>query len=337
MTDNSSAWANAAEAWLQSKTRRSGSLHTATAYRRDYDQFFAFVAKEPWLVASADAQSWAAHLRAQGLANTTIRRKLAALSSFYTFVIQQYTFVNGAGEESLYNDANGRPRNNPFSPVDRPGRQDFQNSRPLNVAVVKRALRRINVESRAGARDYALITTYLYTGRRNQEIAMLRWADIEVDEERHRYYYTWRGKGGKARTDELPPPAYHAICHFTQVMEWPGRDGHYVFRPIYPDRGRNLPTVRADLPANRPMTSTNILQIIRRRFVHAGVDPADVTVHTLRHTAAALRYRDGKGQDVLEISEFLGHSHIGTTQVYLSKRHKPIDSGWPDVDQVLSS
>ena len=117
---------------------------------------------------------------------------------------------------------------------------------------------------------------------------------------------------------------------------WPPSDSHYLFRPIFPDRGRHLPNVKP-LPANRPMTEANIRQIIKKRFVDAGVPRHEITVHTLRHTAAALRYRDGKGQDVLEISRFLGHSTVGTTQQYLSKRHKPIDPGWPDVDQILST
>ena len=56
------------------------------------------------------------------------------------------------------------------------------------------------------------IITYIYTGRRSSEIAALRWGDLEHDASRGRYYYTWLGKGGKGRTDELPPPAWHAHC-----------------------------------------------------------------------------------------------------------------------------
>lgn len=339
MTDDlSSAWAAATEAWLDAKRQRTQSKHTDRAYTRDHCEFFAFVDKEPWLVDNEDALAWTASLEARGLANATVRRKLAVLSSFYAYVIERDAAGSVEnGEQRLFIDRRGKPLPNPFAPVQRPERQAYADSRPLSTRVVKRALQLIDPSSRRGARDYALITAYLYTGRRNQEIAVLRWGDVEVDEERRRYYYTWRGHGDTVHHDELPPPVYHAIVHFLQVMDWwPANDGLYIFRPIYPDRGRHLPNVKAQ-PANRPMTEANIRQIIKKRFVDAGVARSEITVHTLRHTAAALRYRDGKGQDVLEISRFLGHSTVGTTQLYLSKRHKPIDPGWPDVEQILST
>jgi hypothetical protein len=31
----------------------------------------------------------------------------------------------------------------------------------------------------------------------------------------------------------------------------------------------------------------------------------------------------------------LAHSSIAVTQIYLSKQHKPIDTGWTDVEQTL--
>jgi integrase len=55
----------------------------------------------------------------------------------------------------------------------------------------------------------------------------------------------------------------------------------------------------------------------------------------LRHTAAALRYRDGEGQDLMAVSKFLGHSSVSVTQIYLSKLHKPVDDGWREVEQLV--
>ncbi len=78
-----------------------------------------------------------------------------------------------------------------------------------------------------------------------------------------------------------------------------------------------------------------INRIVKRRFVAVGVKPEDIHTHTLRHTAAHLRYRDGEGQDILEISRFLNHSNIAITQIYLSKMQKPVDSGWTEVEQLL--
>ena len=78
-----------------------------------------------------------------------------------------------------------------------------------------------------------------------------------------------------------------------------------------------------------------INRIIKRRFVAAGCKPEDVHTHTLRHTAAALRWRDGDGEDLMRISEFLDHSSVSITQIYLSKQRKPIDDGWTAVEQLI--
>ena len=197
---------------------------------------------------------------------------------------------------------------------------------------MRKALQAINPKSLLGSRDFALLMTYVYTGRRSSEIANLRWEDIEVDQVKGRYYYAWSGKGGKSRTDELPPPAYHAICNFLRVsgrMETiKAKD--YIFQAVFSDRADRLPNVRAagqhDAGANRPISGSMINRVVKRRFVAVGVKPEDIHTHTLRHTAAHLRYRDGEGQDILEISRFLNHSNIAITQIYLSKMQKPVDS-----------
>lgn len=44
---------------------------------------------------------------------------------------------------------------------------------------------------------------------------------------------------------------------------------------------------------------------------------------------------DGEGEDILAISRFLNHSSVAVTQIYLSKQHKPLDTGWTSVEQLL--
>jgi integrase len=118
------------------------------------------------------------------------------------------------------------------------------------------------------------------------------------------------------------------------------RPDSYVFAEVYADRARYLPNVQrarhGQPPTPAPLSGSMINRIVKRRFQAAGVDPALVHTHTLRHTAAHLRWRDGQGQDILEISRFLGHSSVAVTQIYLSQKRKPIDSGWTEVEQLLS-
>ena len=200
------AWTRALTAWLDAKRRKSGSAHTVAAYERDFHQFFAFAAKAPWMISGLDAQAWMEELEQQGAKPTTINRKLAALSSFYTYVSEKFTFVGKDNvERSIFIDGHGNPRPNPFKRPDRHRVDTYGHSKPISKDTIQRALRLINQQSLTGARDFALIVTYIYTGRRSVEIANLRWGDIE--ENGHRRHYTYRGKGNKVRTKELPPPA----------------------------------------------------------------------------------------------------------------------------------
>lgn len=331
------AWQQAHDAWLESKRRKSGSANTVRAYQQDWMQFFIFAGKAPWNVSSRDADEWIRHLQERGVAENSINRKLAALSSFYQFVIDKYTFVGRDQiERSIYIDSMGNARGNPFRKPDRFKVDQYNHSNPMSLETVRKVLKRINTATALGSRDFALLMTYLYTGRRSSEIANLRWADIEVDGQRGRYYYDWRGKGGKSRKDELPPPCYHAIVAFLKLT---GRHAtiqpdDYIFRPVYDDRAARLPNVRQHDP-NRPISGSMINRIVKRHFVAAGVPADQVHTHTLRHTAAHLRYRDGAGQDILEISRFLNHSSVAITQIYLSKMQKPVDTGWSEVEQLL--
>lgn len=343
------AWQRAKDAWLDSKRRKSGSDNTVRAYQNDWTQFFMFCGKAPWNVSSRDADEWIRQLESPGedsssrpVSQSSINRKLAALSSFYQFVIDKFTFVGRDQiERTIYIDGHGNARNNPFRKPDRFKVDQYNHSDPMSVDTVKKVLQAINTGSLTGSRDYALLICYLYTGRRSSEIANLRWEDIQVDQVKGKYYYDWQGKGGKGRQDELPPPAYHAITNFLRVN---GRletisANDYIFRAVYGDRAARLPNVSQspgeDSP-NRPISGSMINRIVKRHFVKAGVPGDKIHTHTLRHTAAHLRYRDGEGQDMLAISRFLNHSSVAITQIYLSKMRKPVDTGWTEVAEQLS-
>lgn len=332
------AWQDAKEAWLKSKYRKSSSDNTVNAYTKDWNQFFRWLGKAPWNVSTRDAESWMAHLEESGSSHGTINRKLAALSSFYEFVANKYTYVSARDqvERSIYIDDNGNPRVNPFRKPDRFKVDGYNHSTPLAVDAVRDCLKAINHQSKLGSRDHALIVTYIYTGRRSQEIGNLHWGDIQPGNQPGRYYYSWHGKGGKSRVDELPPPAYHAICNFLKMN---GRfdtikPGDYIFTPVYADRALRLPNV-THLDANRPISGSMINRIVKNRFADVGIAADLVHTHTLRHTAAHLRYRDGEGEDLMAVSRFLAHSSVAVTQIYLSKQHKPIDTGWTEVEQLL--
>ena len=108
-------------------------------------QFFRFAGKAPWQVTSRDADAWIQHLRETGAGENSINRKLAALSSFYQFVIDQFTFAGrDRRERALYSDAQGNARPNPFRKPERPKVDQYGHSQPVAVEAVRKVLKQLN-------------------------------------------------------------------------------------------------------------------------------------------------------------------------------------------------
>lgn len=334
------AWEEARRAWLLAKHSRTGSPHTVRAYENDWNQFFQFVQRKPWEVTSREVHAWLQHLRETGVAESSISRKLAAMSSFYQFVIDRCTSRNSNHREAtLYVDNRGGVRPNPFRKSERPQILAYSHCQPIAVDTLRQALSRIKKNTRLGSRDYALLAAYIYTGRRSSEIAGLRWGHIEAQRTDGRYYYEWSRGRGRRRKDELPPPVYHAIVNFLAVNgRWDRiQPQDYIFQPVYGERAQRLPNVR-DLPEeNRPITSAMINRIVKRCLAAAGVPPADVHTYTLRHTAAYLRHQNGEGQNAAALSRLLDHSSVALTELYLNRMQQPIDSGWSAVEEHLTA
>jgi len=333
------AWAKAKASWLADKFRGSKSMHTIAAYERDWSEFFSFFGNgDPHAVQGHDAQFWQEHLEAKGLTETTINRKLSSLSSFYSYVLTDFIIRDDRGiERTLFCDPDGNPRFNPFKRPKRYTVSSYGKSNPLGINTIRSAMEKIDKQTAIGARDYALIITYILTGRRSVEIADLRWKDIQPERASNipgLFKYSYRGKGNKQRDKTLAPAAYNSIIHFLKITERleTVQPDDFIFRPIYPTMGRPADAPAVD--ANHPIHGSQINRIVKRRFVAVGVKPEDVHTHTLRHTFAALLYKDGEG-DILKISNLLDHENINTTKIYLDTMHRPIDTSWIEIQQDL--
>ena len=74
---------------------------------------------------------------------------------------------------------------------------------------------------------------------------------------------------------------------------------------------------------DQPLGERTISQIIGRAATKAGIE--HVKVHALRHTAAKLRRKGGASLE--EVSKFLDHTSIATTQIYLNAVESPARCG----------
>jgi site-specific recombinase XerD len=295
-----STWDQALYAFLVEKGNRSGSRRTVESYSRMLWPFFAERSLTPERVKPADVLAWVHGIGRSGRmpSSTTVGARIACLSSFYRFLIRMGLLVG-----------------NPCDAVERP-RAIQSVARGYGADEVRRLLA-VVPDTLAGRRDRAILLTLVLTGRRRTEVISLRAGDLSIEGET--VFYSYRGKGGKRGRRELPHPAYVAIC------------------ATLADAGKELATMAPDeslwQAAARPegVTSGTFYARFRRYLAAAGMSPTGI--HVLRHTAAKLR-RDA-GESIEAVSQFLDHSSLAVTSVYLRRLEGQEDRTWRDVAEAI--
>ena len=351
------AWDEQRDKWLRAKGKKSDC--TRRAYEAATTLFRAFTGLDWWLVTADHVRAWQDSMEAAGLAPATIGQRLSAVSSFYSWVIREQKLDARGNEYCLFFDAQGRTRQNPFraNNIERPAPPRKSLSRAIGPAVLVHMINDINTGTVEGARDAALLKTFLLTGWRSDECLKLTWGDIRPNEQRPgEWICAWSGKGGKAQDDVFPAACYHAIvAYLKRAGRWlPGhpediQPGDYIWQPIRDHGTHNFPNVAAASLslAGRgiegegrhisPTQANNILRKhLRRALRKTGLTKEEAEaraltyhIHNLRHTFAH-NMRKAKF-DVLAISKRMHHSNIAITQRYLDSLEAPID----DYSQAL--
>jgi site-specific recombinase XerD len=295
-----SRWDQALSAFLVEKHRRSGSFRTAESYARILHAFFSATGKTPERVTAADAMTFCFGRGASGRqpAAATIGSRIAAISSFYRFLIRM-----------------GFLQANPCDALERP-RQLESPARGLTGSEIRRLLAAIP-DDVPGRRDRAIVLTLVLTGRRRSEVLNLRAKDMEFcggD-----VHYRYRGKGGKQRRRPLPQPALRAI-------ERTLNDCGKVLTEMSPEESLWQAVARVE-----GVSQAVAYARFRRYLLAAGFDSTGF--HILRHSAAKLRREAG---DSLEtISSFLDHSSLAVTSIYLRRLDVAEDTSWSKVAEAI--
>lgn len=184
----------------------------------------------------------------------------------------------------------------------------------LTIDGLERLFAVIPTDTIKGLRDRALLLTYFWTARRRSEIISLQWHDIQPavieGRETHTYQYRAKGTSRTIRTAELPAPAYQAIMRYLEASgRLPGIQGtDPVFVSVHP--GQGFKDSRANVPLNRDYANKQL-----KVYCQLAGLPSDISLHSLRHSAAQARY--AAGQDIRSIQYLLGHAGLDTTDQYL--------------------
>src|SRR5215831_11574594 len=280
------------------------NANTRRAYRQDIEDFMGFAGlRRPEAfrdITRAHVIAWRDQLVGQGLANDTIRRKLAALSSLYAYLCDRNAVLH-----------------NPVLGVKRPRSMNREGVTPaLGDHQARLLLEAPPEKTRKGKRDRTILATLLYHGLRCEELCTLTVGSIHQREGVP--HIRVEGKGDKVRYLPLHVTAQRLIAAYLKAAGHAEDLKGPLFRLIKNNRTKTLA---------KPLHPVSVYQDIVRRYAReAGLIEAvpDLCVHSLRATAAtnALSHE----ADIAKVQEWLGHADISTTRMYDKRQNRPEDS-----------
>ena len=264
---------------------RNAAKPTLEAYGRDLADLvdtLQVTASGLLSLAETDLARYFTTLSERGLSAATTQRKRSAIRQFYRFCVAE----NLTGAD--------------------PSRK---------IAAAKKGLTLPKILSRAevdaliaasGAKDphqavrlECLIEMAYASGMRISELVGLKLEAVQRDPA----YLIIKGKGGVERLVPLNPSARSAIREYLEI------------RPAFlPAGDKNNPYLFASRGADGHLTRRRVGQLLDEAAINAGIDPARVSPHVLRH-AFATHLLEG-GADLRTVQTLLGHADISTTQIY---------------------
>jgi integrase/recombinase XerD len=269
---------------------KSAARNTALAYGRDLSDFARWAQARGLTFASAgqdDVEAYLVSCDAQGLSRATRARRLSAIRQLYRFAFDE-----------------GWRADNPAIRLSGPKRE----ARLPKVLTEDEVDRLLTAGRALGAGPHerlrnACLTELLYaTGMRVSELVSLPLAAALGDPR----MLLVRGKGGKERLVPLSSPARAALAAW--LAERAAREaarprGAEPSRFLFPSTGREGHLTRQGLHG-----------LLKEMAVAAGLSPARVTPHVLRHAFAT--HLLAHGADLRSIQMLLGHADVTTTEIY---------------------
>jgi integrase/recombinase XerD len=267
------------------RAERDAAANTVDAYARDLRDLHGHLAAQCTDLAAAtrdDIEGWIAALAARGLARTTRARRLAAARQFFRFAFEE-----------------GWRKDDPAARLAGPKRA-ARLPKTLTVEEVDRLFDALDAipEGYRRARAACLLELVYATGMRVSELVSLPVAAARGDPQA----LLIRGKGGRERLVPLTAPARRALAAWLQT------------RAAQLPKGATSPWLFPSSAKAGHVTRVHVFQLLRQLALAAGLDPASVSPHTLRHAFATHLLQNGA--DLRAIQELLGHADIATTEIY---------------------
>ena len=275
--------------------------NTVLAQSYDLKVFFTVVTAAPTQVSTADvlrfieAQRKPRHGNVvrlvdseSGMAASTIKRRLATVSSLFDYLVARAVVAKNPVPRSL----SARPGRAPLrgSPLVRAPRRL---PRVLDPGEVDRLVAALRTD-----RDRAMVWLMLLGGLRRCEVLGLRMNDLRPGERR---VFVADGKGGHQRLVPVGGVFFSALAAYFDHERLAVAGVDQVFVVLKgPNRGR-------------PLSAAGLDEVLTGARTRAGL--AHATCHELRHTCFTRLRESGMALEAIQAQA--GHASIESTRIYL--------------------
>lgn len=246
------------------------------------------------------ATAWANEQVTNGIAQTTVNKKLSGLQSFYKFLCRRNIGIMGY---------------NPFSTDEgcirfKGAAKNYSSRIALTedqIADIVSVIPQDGFESLQdeliGKRDYLIMAILITAGLRRSELCSIKIGDIQQVGDQ--YVVNVLGKGNKTRMMILAGSIWDKIVEYIEL------------RGLSLEDNADLPLIVSHSTNGNGidhLSDKTVERVVKKYAKLAGVDPSAVSPHVLRHTFCTELLR--MGNDIVDVSDLMGHASISTTRRY---------------------
>jgi site-specific recombinase XerD len=266
---------------------------TISAYRRDLQRYINFLEARGCSMsrsAPSDVVAYAASLGDAGLAASSVTRMLASVRSAYRWLAAEGVYSSNA---SLTVESPRLPESLP--------KALSEDQVMLLLDSVEQAVNSAENDPFA-LRDRALLEVLYGTGTRVSEVCGMSFGDVDLEGALLRVM-------GKRSKERIVPLGRYAVATLAAWIE--------AGRPqLVPRHWRNRGDADAIFLGSKGsrLTRQGVYLVLQKRALTAGLSPALISPHVLRHSCAT--HLLDNGADIRTVQEMLGHASVSTTQIY---------------------
>lgn len=257
------------------------SVHTVAAYRSDLTQFLTFYDQDVSALEPEDVAAFIQSLSSQGIANSSISRKVSALRDFSKFLLS----------EKIISE-------NPLVFIDKPKRELSLPKFLTREDIDKMIAAAQSGDNLSHQRTAVMLKLMYACGLRVSELVSLPLNCLNSK----RGHIIVKGKGSKERVIPIAPSAMQSVLIWIKQRHFVlGRkESPFLFPSLHSLSGH--------------LTRDAFYKNVKKLAVIVGIPQEKVSPHVLRHSFAT--HLLDSNVDLRSLQAMLGHKDISTTQIY---------------------